>query len=175
MQGREPGQRQLKKAASSPPPSSPRKGGAPRSDAAARVPSSPPKSPIDARARNAPERTRQAIGRHAEDAAAAYFERLGLTILGRNVRVGRAEIDLLLRDGEVIIVVEVRTRGPGAYQRALDSIDARKRARLRAAGERLWRARFAKDLSVARMRFDAVAVSFGAGGEAIVEHVRAAF
>jgi len=75
----------------------------------------------------------------------------------------------------VIVVVEVRARGPGAYLRALDSVDAKKRARVRAAGERLWRERFARDASVSRMRFDIAAVAFQPDGSAIVEHVKAAF
>ena len=111
----------------------------------------------------------------AEDAAAEHLARGGLDILGRNLRVGRAEIDILGRDGPVIVIVEVRTRGPTAYQRALDSINPRKRARLRAAGTRLWRERFARDPSVERMRFDAVAVTFLPDGQAQIEHVRAAF
>ncbi|MRG93267.1 YraN family protein [Polyangium spumosum] len=100
---------------------------------------------------------------------------MGNTILGRNVRVGRAEIDLLVRDGAVIVVVEVRTRGPRSYQRALDSIDARKRARLRLAGQRLWISKFARDEAIERMRFDAVAVVFTPEGEPLVEHIKAAF
>lgn len=81
----------------------------------------------------------------------------------------------MLRDGAVIVVVEVRTRGAASFQRALDSVDGRKRARVRAAGERLWRERFARDASVDRMRFDIAAVEFQADGTAVVEHVKAAF
>lgn len=115
------------------------------------------------------------LGLHAERAAASHLLRSGFTILGANVRVGRCEIDLIAREGAVVVVVEVRARGPGALVRALDTIDARKRARLRAAGQRLWRDRFAKDRSVDRVRFDCVAVAFDAAGAARVEHVRAAF
>jgi len=75
----------------------------------------------------------------------------------------------------VIVVVEVRTRGPRSYQRALDSIDTRKRARLRIAGQRLWSSRFVRDQTIERMRFDAVAVSFTHEGEPLVEHIKAAF
>lgn len=118
---------------------------------------------------------RHVIGARAEDAVAAHLAQLGLVIIGRNVRVGRAEIDLIARDGPVIAIVEVRTRGASAYQRALDSIDPRKQARLRAAGERLWRERFVHDRTIERMRFDAAAVTFLPDGGALVEHVRAAF
>lgn len=89
--------------------------------------------------------------------------------------MGRAEIDLLVRDDDVIVVVEVRMRGPGSYQRPLDSITMSKRRRLRIAGERLWRKQFLKDKRIARMRFDAVGVTFDDNGKPVVEHVRAAF
>jgi putative endonuclease len=91
-----------------------------------------------------------------------------------NVRVGKLEIDVIARDGPVVVIVEVRTRGPGSYVRALDSIDARKRARVRRAGERLWRERFSRTPGLERMRFDAAAVTFLPSGEALVEHIRAA-
>ena len=91
------------------------------------------------------------------------------------MRVGRYEIDLLMRDGPVIIVIEVRARGPGSYARPLDSIDPAKRARVRAAGAALWRQRFARDRTAERMRFDAVGVTLVDGEAPRVEHVRAAF
>jgi len=99
----------------------------------------------------------------------------GYSILARNLHVGRAEIDLLAHHEDVIIVVEVRTRGPSSYQRALDSITPAKQQRLRKAGETLWRRRFLKDERIRTMRFDAIAVSFDEKNEPVIEHVRAAF
>lgn len=119
--------------------------------------------------------TKKAIGDRAERAAAAWLVDRGLYLLASNVRVGRFEIDLVLRDGRVIVFVEVRTRGPGAWTSALESVDARKRARVRAAGERLWRERFARDATIDRVRFDVAAVELLPDGGANVEHVRAAF
>jgi putative endonuclease len=119
--------------------------------------------------------SKKALGDRAERAAAAWFLAQGFEILTSNLRVGRFEIDLLLRDGPVIVLVEVRTRGPGAWTGALASIDAKKRARLRAAGERLWRERFAQDRAIDRMRFDVAAVELLPDGNARVEHVKAAF
>lgn len=99
----------------------------------------------------------------------------GLVLLARNVRVGRFEIDLIARDGPVIAIVEVRTRGRTSWQGPFASVDAKKRARLRAAGERLWRARYMHDPSIERMRFDIAAVAFSADGAEQVEYVTAAF
>jgi putative endonuclease len=113
-------------------------------------------------------------GRRAEAVVAAWAEAQGFVVLGRNVRVGRLEIDLLARDGDVVAVIEVRTRGPGAWQRGLDSIDAAKRARLRQAGAALWRTRFAAEAWAERMRFDAASVSFDADDAPTVEYVKAA-
>ena len=117
----------------------------------------------------------RALGIRAEHAVAEYLLEHGFQILATNLRVGRCEIDLLARDGPVVVVVEVRARGPGSFVRALDSIDAAKQARLRSAARRLWRQRFASDGSVDRMRFDCVSVAFDAVSGARIEHVRAAF
>lgn len=119
--------------------------------------------------------TTRAVGARAEERVAAYLAAAGLEILAMNVRVGRFELDLVARDGPVIVVVEVRARGRGAWVRPLDSVDARKRARVRRAGERLWQLKFARDPSVERMRFDIAAVDLSAAGEAQIEIVKAAF
>jgi putative endonuclease len=117
---------------------------------------------------------RASRGRQAEEAAASYLERSGFVVLGRNVRIGRDEIDLVVRSGELVVIVEVRTRGPGSWLKALASVDRAKRARLRRAGDALWRSRFKRDPSIARMRFDVVAVDLDAADGPQIEHVRAA-
>ena len=122
-----------------------------------------------------PPQTKKAIGDRAERAASAWLVARGLQLVASNVRVGRLEIDLVVRDGAVIVFVEVRTRGPGAWTGALASVDAKKRARLRAAGERLWRERFARDATIERVRFDVAAVELRPDGGANVEHIKAAF
>lgn len=117
---------------------------------------------------------RHALGKRAEDAAASFLEDGGFLILGRNVRAGRREIDIVARDGAVVIVVEVRTRSPGAWVGPLDSVDWKKQRHVRAAGERLWRARYKYDETIERMRFDIIGVSFD-GDDARCEHIKAAF
>ena len=114
-------------------------------------------------------------GHVAEAIAREHLEALGWRILGSNVRVGRLEIDLLARDGDVLIVVEVRGRGPTSWQRPLDSVDFAKRGRLRAAAAQLWTSRYRQDRTLQRVRFDLVAVTWDAAGRPAVEHVRAAF
>jgi putative endonuclease len=115
------------------------------------------------------------LGKRAEDAAVSFLLNDGYVILGRNVRVSRLEIDMIARLGPVVAVVEVRTRGAGAWVKALDSLDWKKRARVRKAGEVLWQKRFKSDKSLERMRFDVVSVTFDADGVPVVEHFKAAF
>ena len=119
--------------------------------------------------------SRKALGDRAERTASDWFVAQGFEILAANLRIGRFEIDLVLRDGPVIVLVEVRTRGPGSWTGALASIETKKRARLRTAGERLWRERFAQDQAIDRMRFDVAAVDLLPDGSAHVEHIKAAF
>lgn len=117
---------------------------------------------------------RHAHGTAAERAVVEFLERAGAAIVATNLRVGRLELDVVAREGAVIVVVEVRTRGAGAWTSGFGSIDAEKRKRIRRAGERLWQRRYKHDLTVDRLRFDAASVTFH-GGVASVEYVRAAF
>ena len=72
------------------------------------------------------------------------------------------------------MVVEVRTRGDGAWTSGLGSIGYRKRKLIRRAGERLWQRRYKNDARALRLRFDAASVRF-VNGRAEVEYVPAAF
>ena len=81
-------------------------------------------------------RTRaQLAGDAAEELVAARLERDGWRILGRKVRVGRAELDLVCVDpgGPALVVIEVRWRSRRDYGLAEETVDRRKLARLRAA------------------------------------------
>lgn len=114
-----------------------------------------------------------ALGRRAEQAVADYLVDQGFIILERNLHVGRLEIDLLARRGDLVAVVEVRCRSPQSWQSAFESVSRAKRERLRRAGEIVWRQRFARDPSVNRMRFDVAAVEFGPEGLPTIEYAAA--
>jgi putative endonuclease len=117
---------------------------------------------------------RARLGQRAEEAVARYLEAAGFAILGRNVRLGRLELDIVARRAELVAVVEVRTRGAGAWTTGLGSLSRAKRERIRRAGQRLWRDRFKGDPSVERLRFDAASVRFD-GAHADIDYVVAAF
>ena len=118
---------------------------------------------------------RPVAGARAEAAVADYLVAQGFQILGRNVRVGHLEIDLVARRDDLVAVVEVRHRSNASWQGPFASISPDKRARIRKAGKILWQRQFLRDPSVSRMRFDAAAVSFGIDDVPSVEYVSAAF
>ena len=103
-----------------------------------------------------------------------HLESLGMLVVATNLRVGRLEVDVVARDGRVLALVEVRTRGPSAWTSGFGSIDYRKRLYIRRAGERLWQRTYKHDVTIDRIRFDAASVTFE-GDDARVEYVKAAF
>jgi ribonuclease HII len=110
--------------------------------------------------------TRIETGRKAEELAAAYLQAKGLTVIEKNFRAKVGEIDIVAKDGDEVVFVEVRARGSREYGGAAASVDGPKRRKLiRAAA--LWLQ--ARNWDGA-CRFDVVAVD---GGK--LEHLPAAF
>jgi putative endonuclease len=118
-------------------------------------------------------RARLARGHLAELAVADYLVAHGFSVVGRNVRLGMLELDVVARRGALVVVVEVRTRGNGSFQGPFESITPAKRARLVRAVDRLWRERLGSMPSVERVRIDAAAVTFD-GGQTRVEYLAGA-
>ena len=89
----------------------------------------------------------------------------------RNVRIGRCEIDLVLRHGADVVICEVKTRRGAALGLPEESVDVRKQARIvRAAAAWLSRHR-----ARGEVRFDVVSVRQAASGELAVRHIESAF
>ena len=113
-------------------------------------------------------------GRLAEAVAADYFFVSGFVPLGANLRAGHLELDLVLEEGDRLIVVEVRSRGAGALESALASVRRKKREQIKRATERIWRRWLHKRTHLQRVRFDIVTVAFS-GSRVELEHVKSAF
>lgn len=88
--------------------------------------------------------------------ALEHLQEQGLVLLARNVRYRVGELDLVMRDGPIIIFVEVRFRARSAYGTAADSVSLTKQLRVRRAAA-LWlqAKRFAREPAC---RFDVVAI-----------------
>jgi putative endonuclease len=103
------------------------------------------------------------LGRRAEVAAADYLFARGFALLWRNVRVGPLELDVVARQGRLVVVVEVRARKPGALVGPFESVGVAKRQRLLRATSGLWTRHLAADPSIERLRIDVAAVTFEQG------------
>lgn len=79
-----------------------------------------------------PADPRHALGRTAEDRALAWLERKGLSLVTRNWRGHRGELDLVMRDRNGLVIVEVRARPGRPHDEARASIGPAKARRLRA-------------------------------------------
>lgn len=112
--------------------------------------------------------TRKARGEAAERAARRHLERNGLRCIETNYRCRWGEIDLVMRDRDTLVFVEVRYRNTERFGGATASVDSAKRRRLcRAAADYLKRLRGRQPA----VRFDVVAL--GPGDR--VEWIDAAF
>ena len=107
-------------------------------------------------------------GGAAEDAVAARLLSSGWTILDRRLHVGKLEVDIVARRGDIVACVEVRGRRVDALVTAIDSIDWKKRRFLARAARVLWSRRFSRDKTVRIVRIDVATVTYGPG-EPVIE------
>jgi putative endonuclease len=79
---------------------------------------------------------RSGIGARIERAASAFLQRRGLAAIAANARYRDGELDLVMRDGETLVFVEVRHRRSAGHGGGAASVDASKRRRLVRAAQR---------------------------------------
>ena len=77
-----------------------------------------------------PSASTRARGDRVEDAALAFLQQQGLLLVERNVSARGGELDLVMRQGDTLVFVEVRHRATHAFGGGSASVDARKRAKL---------------------------------------------
>lgn len=99
---------------------------------------------------------RRRDGQIAEDSAARFLEQRGLAVLARNFRCRGGEIDLVCRDGESLVFVEVRLRRNQDYGGAAASIGVAKQRRVVLAARHYLIARGESLASDCACRFDCV-------------------
>jgi len=114
----------------------------------------------------------QAAGRHGEDLAHRYLKKHGLTIIARNYRLaaGDAEADIIAREGDALVIVEVKSRATAEFGPPERAIGEEKRAHLL----RVARAYARKtEIPLERVRLDVVTVILS--HPPAIEHYREAF
>lgn len=108
------------------------------------------------------------LGQRGERIAERHLIAQGLTVIDRNWRCPQGEIDLVMRDGDETVFVEVKTRTSDAFGHPLEAITVAKLARLR----RLASAWCAEHPGAGRIRIDAVAVIAPRRAPATVDHLQ---
>ncbi len=119
------------------------------------------------------------IGDRGEALAAAYLERKGYTILDRNYRFERAEVDLICflpasqyEAGGELVFAEVKTRTGLGYGRPEEAVtEAKKRNLIRAAEAYLYE----RKLDGSPCRFDVISILLQRGKKPQIEHFENAF
>ncbi|MCP3770446.1 MULTISPECIES: YraN family protein [Streptomyces] len=120
---------------------------------------------------NPRQQARSALGRYGEALAARRLAQAGMTILERNWRCGRTgEIDIVARDGDVLVVCEVKTRGAASFQHPMEAVTPAKADRLRDLAQH-WLQEHG-GAPPGGVRIDLVGVVLPARGAPRVEHVR---
>ena len=114
-------------------------------------------------------RQRTTTGAYGEACAARYLVALGMVVLDRNWRCELGELDLVLKDGQVLVFCEVKTRATAAFGTPLEAVSPTKVARLRRLA-----ARWLRETGVAadEVRIDLVGVQLDRSGEGRYDHVR---
>ncbi|MEL7449904.1 MAG: YraN family protein [Pseudomonadota bacterium] len=74
--------------------------------------------------------SRHVAGQNAEAAALDYLVAQGLSCVARNYRCRSGELDLVMLDGETLVVAEVRFRKASAFASAAQSVGSQKQRRL---------------------------------------------
>lgn len=99
-----------------------------------------------------------ALGKHGEDLAHRYLQKLGYAVVARNYRVGSdSEIDIVARKDDVVVFVEVKSRQTAEYGAPERAMDEKKQKNIM-RGARAYTTRGALDWS--KVRFDVISVIF---------------
>jgi len=116
-------------------------------------------------------RYKQEFGKRGEDLAAEYLRRKGFQILKRNYRAGRKEIDLIAKDGNTIVFVEVKAGRSKNFGAPHERVTLKKQKNLiDAANDFIQK----EEVGDCDFRFDVLAITFEKGKEDI-DHIRGAF
>jgi putative endonuclease len=111
------------------------------------------------------------FGRHGEDLAAEFLLKEGYEILERNWHFKHNEVDILAKDHDTLVVIEVKTRSGNSYGEPYTAVDFRKQRFLIYAAERYI---YAQNLDL-EVRFDIVSIIIDRRGNITLEHVKEAF
>jgi putative endonuclease len=116
-------------------------------------------------------RERLDLGKWGEDLALKKVKKLGYKCIARNYRCPVGEIDLIAKDGDTLVFIEIKTRRGRSLAYAKEAVNQWKRRQLSKAALAYMKA---NGCAETRARFDVVVISLDGGAQEI-EVVRNAF
>jgi len=111
------------------------------------------------------------LGKQGEDRAAAWLTEQGYEILARNYRYGKGEVDIIARDGEELVFIEVKTRTNEEYGHPIYALTPSKQKQIIKIARSFL---YERDITNMLVRFDVITIEWMHGKEAI-EHLKNAF
>lgn len=113
---------------------------------------------------------RHETGRIGEDISVRYLEQIGYTIIERNFECKQGEIDIIARDKEELVFVEVKTRSSALYGQPKEAVDKTKKKHIYRSAEYYV---YAKHLENKPIRIDIIEV-YKKRGKFMVHHIKQA-
>ena len=110
------------------------------------------------------------LGKEGEDIAADFLKKNGLSILRKNYRTVFGEIDIIARDREVIVFVEVKTRADNAFAHPFEAVNQKKREKIRKVALCYMKGQ-KKEFPA---RFDVLSITMDKG-KTLIDHIKDAF
>ncbi len=108
------------------------------------------------------------LGKQGEDLAAQHLKKMGLTILARNYRQKTGEIDIIARDKNCLVFVEVKTRKSLRFGQPFEAVTQKKQAQLsKVALDYLSRNKLLDQSA----RFDVISILLPDNGKVAIEHL----
>ena len=115
---------------------------------------------------------RLALGRWGEDRAVAYLQRRGIRIVARNYRCALGEIDIIAREHNSLLFIEVKTRRSAVFGLPQEAVGPRKQRQLIRTAQ--WYLKVSRTERL-HPRFDVIAVLWQSDGSAEITHLVDAF
>jgi putative endonuclease len=106
------------------------------------------------------------LGKWGEDLAAEYLEKKGYTIVERDWKSGRRDIDIIALDDDVVVFVEVKTRRNSLYGQPEEAVDYHKLQSLQQAINHYVRFKHIRQ----EIRFDIISIVGTIGTEPDIQH-----
>ena len=111
------------------------------------------------------------LGSEGESLAVQFLKKRGYGIIAHNYRTPLGEIDIIARDGETIVFIEVKTRSNDAFAAPYEAVNSAKRQKLRHVAT-LYLKRQKTEVPA---RFDVISITCLGNGQKSIQHIRDAF